>query len=290
MAPVVRQAFLDAVAASARRAGTLAEIEAAIRDGSVSRVLGALRLSEVNDELGLRLASGDFVAALSTTYVRAGEDVMPAVIRTLRTSRSVSFVPRFDLTNPRATEFLRSYGGELVREVTRRQAEAMIDVVRTSFEDGGHPYAQARRIRALENFGLTTRQNAAVRNYRRALEEAGTVGPQLERLVERYRRKTLRYRSENIARTETIRASEAGHQEAWRQAADAGLYDPAGARRQWVVTPDDRLCPICRAVPGMNPGGVGINQEFATPEGPRTNPPLHPHCRCSQVLTFAEED
>lgn len=290
MMPTVRRAFLDAVIGSSKKAGTLAAIENAVRTGSVTQVLSALQLDAVRDDLGFRLSSGDFTSALTTTYQTAGSAVLPAVIAAAGRRGSVDLGMRFDLTSPRSIDFLRSYQGSLVREVTNEQATSMISVVRNAFEEGGHPYSQARRIRAQENFGLTTRQNQAVSNFRRSMQEAGTSGPKLDKAVDRYRRKVLRYRSENIARTETIRAAEYGHQESMKQAADAGLYDAGGARRKWVVTPDDRLCDLCRAVPGLNPDGVGIDVEFATPLGPRTNPPLHPHCRCSQVLTFSEDD
>lgn len=288
MVPSLRRAFINAIEASASKAGTLASIEEAIRTSSVTQVLRALQLDVVRDDLGLRLASGEFTAALTTTFNDAGSRVMPAVLQQLRRQATVPFEMSFNIALPRSAEFLRAYTGNLIREVTGEQARTMIDVVRNAFEEGGHPYAQARQIRALENFGLTTRQNRAVMNFRGSQAEAGLTGAKLDKVVERYRKKLLRYRSENIARTETIRASEAGHQEAWRQAADAGFFDTGSARRKWVITPDDRLCPECRSVPGLNPEGVGLEQDFNTPFGPRPRPPLHPHCRCSVVMEFSD--
>lgn len=290
MVPRIRRAFLAAVEGAWRaNVGTLAAVEEAIRTGSVSAVLQAIGASTIADDLERRLRAGDFAAALTTTYQAAGVEVMPAVLQQLRRQTSVPFELRFDLQHPRAVEFLRAYDGNLIRQLGDDTRRAIIDVTRRAFERGGHPYAQAREIRRVENFGLTARQNAAVANYRQALEDAGTTGDKLERLTERYRQRTLKYRAEMIARTETIRASEAGHQEAWQQAADAGLFDRTTARRHWVVTPDDRLCPECRAIPGLNPGGVAFDADFRTPDGPWHQPPLHPACRCATIMRFPDE-
>jgi hypothetical protein len=46
-------------------------------------------------------------------------------------------------------------------------------------------------------------------------------------------------------------------------------------------------CSICRAIPGMNPDGVGLHEPFQTPIGPIMHPAAHPACRCAVVLTFA---
>lgn len=289
MVPKLRNAFLTAVAWAARKAGTLAAIEAAIRRGSVMETVHALNLEEIKGDLEMRLRQGEFTAALATTYQQAGVAVMPSIVTQLRRQRTVPFGIRFDMQHPRAVEFLHAYDANLVVEVGKELRRGMLDVVQRAFEEGGHPYQQARQIRQLENFGLTKRQLRAVANYRASLLDGGMTGDKLERTTERYRKKLLRYRSENIARTETIRASEAGHQEAWRQAADAGLFDATDGRRFWVITPDDRLCDKCRAIPGLNGEGVGLDQDFRTPEGGVPRPPLHPHCRCSVVMRFPRD-
>jgi hypothetical protein len=49
-------------------------------------------------------------------------------------------------------------------------------------------------------------------------------------------------RAELIARTETMRASNEGQQEAWDQAVEEGLLT-GNEQQEWIVTPDDRLCP-----------------------------------------------
>lgn len=78
-------------------------------------------------------------------------------------------------------------------------------------------------------------------------------------------------RADKIARTETMRAVNAGQSEAWEAALDEGYLDE-GAMKVWIVTPDDRLCPECEAMDGET---VPVDEEF---DG--GDPPRHPNCRC----------
>lgn len=85
-------------------------------------------------------------------------------------------------------------------------------------------------------------------------------------------------RAEEIARTETMMASNVGQQEAWRQAADDDLLT-GQEKQEWIVTPDDRLCPDCEDMDGEQAGldDTFHSQEFGDVDGP----PLHPRCRCT---------
>lgn len=116
--------------------------------------------------------------------------------------------------------------------------------------------------------------------------------------AERYHDKLLRERASMIARTETMTASTAGRRMLWREATSRGVlrfaqdlplfyatpYGPLVgpiahprcrcaeiirvvnglARRFWLVTEDDRLCRNCRAIPKMNPDGVGLGSHEST--------------------------
>ena len=63
---------------------------------------------------------------------------------------------------------------------------------------------------------------------------------------------------------------------------------PSQTKRVWVLTPDDRLCEICSAIPDLNPDGVGLEETFDTDLGPVLSPPVHPNCRCAVSLEIAE--
>lgn len=213
----------------------------------------------------------------------------------------------FDLNNPEAIAFLSSYTMNLIREISDETRRAIGDVVMEAFQYGGHPYEQARTIRNM--IGLTQRQTQAVANFRRMLENEplmalsrelrdhrfdstveqagrmriGLPKEKIDQMVQRYYERYLKYRAEMIARTETIRAAHFGQKETWRQAIAQKLLSPLSPR-EWIVTPDDRLCEFCRPIPKLNPEGVGMDEMFQTPMGPTDGPPLHPHCRCTTGL------
>jgi hypothetical protein len=46
-----------------------------------------------------------------------------------------------------------------------------------------------------------------------------------------------------------MRASNEGQQEAWDQAVEEGLLT-GNEQQEWIVTPDDRLCPECEPFDG----------------------------------------
>lgn len=87
-------------------------------------------------------------------------------------------------------------------------------------------------------------------------------------------------RAENIARTETMRASNQGQLEAWDQATEAGVLT-GDEKKEWIVTPDDRLCPICEPMEGeLAPLDGTFDVDGTRVDGP----PAHPRCRCTVGL------
>ena len=85
-------------------------------------------------------------------------------------------------------------------------------------------------------------------------------------------------RAELIARTETMRAANAGQREAWRQGVEDGYVEPK-ERRVWIVTDDDALCEECEPLDGVT---APVDGEY---EGDgEDGPPLHPDCRCVEGL------
>lgn len=134
--------------------------------------------------------------------------------------------------------------------------------------------------------GITERR---LRDFRfdgqlRAAMESGKplTEAQIDKMVEAYERKFLAYRARTIARTEALRTTNMGVQDAWRQAIEEQKVQEQQVRRQWIVARDERLCEVCSPIPSMNPKrGVKFGQPFATPKGPWTLPPIHPNCRCT---------
>lgn len=125
---------------------------------------------------------------------------------------------------------------------------------------------------------------------KRAMETGKPLTPaQIDKMVAAYERKYLRYRSEVIARTETMRTLNYGVQEGWRQIIEGGGASESLVRRRWSVAKDERLCEVCAPIPRMNPKqGVAFGAPFSTPKGPVMLPPMHPNCRCSVFIKAIE--
>lgn len=239
-------------------------------------------------------------------------DTVP-VAKASTTLPTVGLTVAFDLLNPRAITFLNTYTFNLIREISSSTTEGIRQVLLTAFAQGGHPYEQARAIRNM--IGLTSSQARAVGNFytmlsgadselkraltrklrdrrfdgtiRRAIEDSAFLdAKRVQEMTRRYYERYLKFRAETIARTETLRASNSGQQEAWAQAADQGLLDRKITRRHWLVAGDERTCEHCLSVANMNADGVPLNKDFQTPAGPVMQPPLHPRCRCTTVLKF----
>lgn len=302
-APLIRQRFLAAIQAIR---GTVKE--AALRDaldtGNVDEVMQVLGLAK-DDLEPLRPA---LLAPLNDTVAEAGAaalDATPALA-----AQGGALAMRFDILNPHTVQAVRTYGFNLIQQISDDTRDGIRVIVANAMEFGGHPTEQARQIRSL--IGLTESQADAVANFRALLEAGdraaltrelrdrrfdGTLDralgadstvdltpDQIERMVARYGERMLANRAETIARTETINAASIGTQNAWIQATESNLLDRAKVRQGWMVTPDDHLCVYCAAVPLLNPEGVKLGQDFQTPLGPTKGPTLHPLCRCVLYL------
>lgn len=139
---------------------------------------------------------------------------------------------------------------------------------------------QLRRLRDFRYDGV----------LQRSMEQGKPLKPeQIDRMVDAYRRKYLAYRSRTIARTEALRTTNMGVQDAWRQAIESGKVPEELVRKKYIVAKDERLCKVCAPIPSMNPAqGVKMGAPFNTPKGPINLPPVHPNCRCSIVMRVYE--
>ena len=271
--PSVRKAFIAAVE-KLRGSVTLKELQEAISLGNAERVIELLGWNQFNS--GLR----EMTELLREEIIDAAKMSGGQLIGVVGNDFS------FDVLNPMSASYIRQYEFDLIREITDETREAVRAIVLDAFEEGGHPYQQARDIRML--IGLTERQMNAVSNYWDMLIESGTVSSRAEELAMQYYGRLLNSRARTIARTETIRAAGQGRELLWRQAVAEGLLDPYLTRRQWLVTPDDRACIVCQSIADMNPNGVRLNESFRSESGPLDQEPAHPNCRCSVILSTIE--
>ena len=190
---------------------------------------------------------------------------------------------RFDVPTPDMTTFIDQYVGQQLVAVTETTLAQVRQVVRAAVAGGRTIQQEARELRAV--VGLTPRQTAAVDALRQRLTDEGRSEAYITSQVEVAADRGIRLRAQQIARTESMRVANAAQQQLNEQAQEDGWL-PADQKRQWLVTPDQRLCPLCKPIPEMNPGGVALDEPFQTPEGPLDLPPLHPLCRCTTTLVM----
>ena len=300
----VGEAFLRAVR-GIRDLATLEQVADALESGGETALLQLFDSPDVSNELQVLSAA---IGGAVMDGGRIAAETQPAV--TGPRGGRVSFV--FNQANPRLASFAERQTTQRVREITEDVRGVVRDVVRDEALAGRNPRDTARRIR--ESIGLTRRQERAVANYRRLLENGDRAAleralrdrrfdssvrravsgdralsdDQIDRMVGRYRERYLRYRSETIARTETIRALSGANQEFLQGYIDSGEIDERQVRRFWHYTFDERTRAEHRQIPAMNPDGVGMNEPFQTPLGPLMFPgdPMGAvsnvaNCRCS---------
>ena len=208
----------------------------------------------------------------------------------------------FDLYTERVLSTLRQFQDTLIKELSQNSRDAVFRIVTEAARRGEPPEAIASDIRAA--IGLTDRQMQAVSNFRRMLEDgdkaaltrdlrdqrydsavrraidAGETPSRIDEMVTAYADRYLDYRAETIARTESVRAVNLGLHDSYQQAVDNETFPKEAITRRWLVDLDERTCPICMAIPGLNPNGVAVDEDFVTPQGPIADPPIHPRCRC----------
>lgn len=271
--PGLRAAFLEAVEKIRGRID-LGALEAALASRDVAAAEAALLLGELDAEFG------EAAKSVIRQAVREGGDAAAGAMAT-----QLGVTLRFNLTNSQAIAWIEAHTAELVVQVGGETREAIRRFIRESFAQGITPQETAQRIYGV--IGLTERQQGQVRRFRiRLEEEEGITGAKLDRRVSRYVEAQLRRRSRTIARHESFTAASEGQRALWKQASDVGLVrfkDPdqrfltgdgsriAGppahvqcrcgqvltfledgtAWKVWIVTPDERLCPICEPIPHM---------------------------------------
>lgn len=211
----------------------------------------------------------------------------------------------FNVDSQEALDYARREAATLVTNMGTEQVSAMRDLVATSRAANQTRRQTSTAIRGLlQNVspgsdagklvastvganvnGLTVRYEQAVLNHanREAarLADAGITGrkalQEVKASTNKYASRLRDARSRTIARTETVRAAEAGRQESWNQAAKQGLIDPKVATKTWSTGPYD-VCPTCQ---GLQATSVPVNGSW--PNGLK-HPPAHPNCRCTMVL------
>lgn len=213
---------------------------------------------------------------MSDTLNEAGENMIDTLPKQYQDIQ-------FDPASPRGLSWVTTRGAELVVEITQESRLAIQEAVKQAATAGFGADRTAAQIKDL--VGLTQRQAGAVTRFRGKLLQSGVDYDRAAKMASDYSSRLLRYRAENIARTELMKAANQGHLEMLYQGADQGILPPNSFVRYWILTPDDRLCPYCAEMKGAE---VNLGEDFTGPSGDISGPPLHPQCRCTTGVRFID--
>lgn len=295
-----RTAYFDAVDI-VRGSSSVSRVEALLRSGELdaTRLLegGFARPVSPLDAAGRRLAqewSRSFNVAADATA-----DTISAGIRTL-------------------ADFDPSAGSAVARMVTNRrrlitkfvgvQKAATREAVIEGFARGLDPKSLARTIRG--SIGLSERQVQSVNNFRRLVTEGKAAAlrrelrdkrfdrtleraiegdlklteGQIDRMVSRYEERMLKYRSETIARTESLRATHEGTEEMFQQAIETGNIDGESLERKWNTSGQENVRGSHQAMQGQK---RPLGEPFLTGKGnllQRPGDPDAPNSETSQCV------
>lgn len=282
-------------------------------------VEGALRI------VGLDPADFSQLALDQARVFHEGGMATAGRIPTLRQPEGHRLEVRFDVRNPAAEQWVRDRSSALVGEIVEDQRIAVRQALYAGLTRGETPRTTALNLvgrvapsgeRQGGVIGLHSTQEAWLESYvadlassepdalRRLLarglrdrrfdrsvlkainEGAGLPAELQAKMRTSYANRALKWRADNIARTETMRALGAAQTNAWEQAIDKGRVDVSTITRFWVTAHDERVRATHRMIPGMNKDGVRWNEAFATPTGPSMHAPhdRDPQCRCRERI------
>lgn len=257
------RAFLDSVA-EIKNTVKITQLTALIEAGNID---GAIRL------LGLDPAAFEGMDEALRQSFRTGGMTGAAQFGDIPTT--VGDIPmRFNMRNPAAEEWLLTNSSELVVEMSQSQTELVRQVLTDDLAQGINPKQSALDLigrtdstgkRTGGLIGLTEQQAGWVSTARTELEElnpnyftrtlrdkrldgvirkamnSGTplTPQQINRAVTRLQGRTLKYRGDVIARTESINALRAGHEESVNQAIELGEVDARDVSGEWDSSGND---------------------------------------------------
>jgi len=260
-----RKAFSESVA-NIKNGAVIKELVDRIAVGDIDGVLTAMGINESS--------FNSIEQAIQNAYRKGGDTGAKQVGRIPDPAGEVSFMFAFNVRNTRAEQWLRENSSSLIVEVTQDQKEMVRQRLTASLSEGINPRQSALELVGRKNrvtgrreggfIGLTERQAQWTVNARAELEDLNPnyltrklrnrrfdamlkkaiksgkplTKASMDRMITSLQSRTLKYRGDVIARTESIDALRAGHHEALRQATEAGDVAEGDVTREWDATGD----------------------------------------------------
>jgi hypothetical protein len=266
--PKLRRAFLDAIG-DIRKAVDPSAIARLIEAGDIEAAIKAMRFEPS--------LFGPIDRTLEEAYRDAGIAALAALPVIRDPNLGGRFVIGFDGRHPRAELWARQMSSRLITEIVDDQRNMAREQIQAGVTAGRSPITTALDIVGRINkttgrreggfIGLTTGQARWVsaardqletgrfaefrgRNLRnksldRLIRKAEKEGRKLtkreiDQILRGYTNNILRYRGENIARTESITALRAGAMEGYQQLVESGAVSDNQIIRRWRATGDVR--------------------------------------------------
>lgn len=211
----------------------------------------------------------------------------------------------FDQTNQAAVNFMQQNRSRFIREFTAEQRNASTSAIVDGIRRGLNPKEQARNFR--QSIGLTENQVRAVSKYRELLEtndkralsrslrdrrfdrtvlnainqEKSISKLKIDKMVNRYRERYLKYRSEVIGRTEALRSVNQANNLAFQQAIESGTLDENDLIKTWHTSGLPNIRDSHELTNGQE---VPFNQPFVTGAGNLLMFPGDPNGPAEEVI------
>jgi len=212
------------------------------------------------------------------------DDIIEAAMETGArvTQKVVDVGGEFNVLNPAVRNTANNLSVQLSTTLNNVTRQTISDILRDAIEGNITTLQAARKIRS--HIGLLPQHSKAVDKYLNKMLADGVAKRLANKRADEYAERLLKYRSETIARTEIARAMGEGQTEYWKQMASEG-YLPPNAKRIWMTSRDELVCPICGPMDGVE---ADIDGYWTTINGEAVAYPQasHPNCRCSSGIVF----
>jgi len=175
--------------------------------------------------------------------------------------------------SPQVVQGIRELNTRVMTTLGEDTRETVRAFVENGLRDGRGPKDIARGIRDI--LGLAPNQEAAVRNFRRMLEEGdaealtrllrdrrfdgqiekafagdGLSEAQIDKMTAAYRQRFVAFHAETVARTASLDAQRLGQRLTWEDAVARGEVDGSRLTKRWSGVLDDRERPTHLAMEG----------------------------------------
>lgn len=305
----LQRAFLDSIL-NVRDNAQLDRITVAIEAGDIERAVRAVGLDPVSFR--------PFDKVLGAAF-EAGGDITSGSLPNIRTTEGLRANFQFDVRNPAAENWLSTNSSRFTKEVLDDQRFMIRDYLRDGIAAGDNPRTTALNLvgrvgpsgrRENGIIGLTSSQAEWVKNYeaelrssnpraalsrnlrdarfdaavRRAAESGEPIpGELVNKMVDAYTNRALRFRAEAIARTESMTALHEAQTQSLQQAVDSGALVKQEVIKIWRVKRprDGRTRDSHEAMEGQE---VKLGESFVTGKGNLIEYPGDPSAPADEII------